>query len=321
VRGELARSSLVASTRLAAVSEHATPLTPQQLEPIDPGLAVGGVRLAVSDLARSVDFYERVLGLPVIARDHAVATLGAGGERAALTLEGLDEAAPVPVRSTGLFHVAWLHPTRAALADTVHRVAHARWPLEGASDHGVSEAIYLADPDGLGIEIYADRPRAQWQRTSDGGVHMFTSPLDVEDLLAQSARELVPAIAPGTRVGHVHLKVSSVPRSVAFYRDALGFSLRAEMPSAAFLAADDYHHHVGANSWQSAGAAPPPADSPGLRRVEFDLSDEHALTGLEATLSAAGGHPGFAREPISDRSRRLEVEDPDGHALAFLARG
>ena len=180
MRGELARSSLVASTRLAAVSEHATPLTPQQLEPIDPGLAVGGVRLAVSDLARSVDFYERILGLPVIARDHGVATLGAGGERAALTLEGLDEAAPVPVGSTGLFHVAWLHPTRAALADTVHRVAHARWPLEGASDHGVSEAIYLADPDGLGIEIYADRPRAQWQRTSDGGVHMFTSPLDVE---------------------------------------------------------------------------------------------------------------------------------------------
>ena len=169
--------------------------------------------------------------------------------------------------------MAWLHPTRAALADTVHRVAHARWPLEGASDHGVSEAIYLADPDGLGIEIYADRPRAQWQRTSDGGVHMFTSPLDVEDLLAQSARELVPAIAPGTRVGHVHLKVSSVPRSVAFYRDALGFSLRAEMPSAAFLAADAYHHHVGANTWESRGASPPPPGTAALRHATIVLPD------------------------------------------------
>ena len=296
------------------MSEQATPLTPQQLEPIDLGLAIGGVRLAVSDLARSVGFYERILGLPLIEHAGGVATLGAGGEHAALTLEGLAEAAPVPVRSTGLFHVAWLHPTRAALADTVHRIAHARWPLEGASDHGVSEAIYLADPDGLGIEIYADRPEAQWQRTSDGGVHMFTSPLDVEDLLAQSAHELSTEIAPATHVGHVHLKVSSVPRSVAFYRDALGFSLRAEMPSAAFLAADAYHHHVGANSWQSADAPRPPADAPGLRLVEFDLSGEHALTTLEGTLSAAGGHPGFAREP-----RRLEVADPDGHALAFHA--
>ena len=298
------------------MSEQATPLTPQELEPIDPGLAVGGVRLAVSDLASSVDFYERVLGLPLISRDDGVATLGARGARAALTLEGLPSAAPVPVRSTGLFHVAWLHPTRAALADTVHRIAHARWPLEGASDHGVSEAIYLADPDGLGIEIYADRPEEQWERTSDGDIRMFTSALDVENLLAQSARELSTEIASGTRVGHVHLKVSSVPRSVAFYRDALGFSLRAEMPSAAFLAADDYHHHVGANSWQSARAPRPPANTPGLRLVEFDLSNADALTALEGTLSAAAGHPAFAREP-----QRLSLDDPDGHALAFLARG
>jgi catechol 2,3-dioxygenase len=296
------------------VSEQATPVTAQQLEPIDPGLAVGGVRLAVSDLERSVDFYERVLGLRVIAREGASARLGADAERATLTLEGLSAAAPVRVGSTGLFHVAWLHPSRADLANTVHRIAHSRWQIDGAADHGVSEAIYLSDPDGLGIEIYADRPEAQWETLPDGSVRMVTTALDLDDLLAQSARELVPAIAPGTRVGHVHLKVSDVRRSIAFYRDALGFSLRAQMPSAAFLAADGYHHHIGANSWQSAGAPPAPANTPGLRLVEFDLSGEHALAALERSLERAGEGPAYEREP-----RRLSLADPDGHALAFLA--
>ena len=182
------------------MSEQATPLTPQQLEPIDPGLAIGGVRLAVSDLARSVGFYERILGLPLIEHAGGVATLGAGGEHAALTLEGLAEAAPVPVRSTGLFHVAWLHPTRAALADTVHRIAHARWPLEGASDHGVSEALYLTDPDGLGIELYVDRPRERWEMPVGGhGVKMATLPLDLENLLAQDHGGPAPTVAASAR--------------------------------------------------------------------------------------------------------------------------
>jgi catechol 2,3-dioxygenase len=296
------------------LSERATPVTAQQLEPVDPGLAVGGVRLAVSDLERSIGFYERVLGLRVVARERATARLGADAERATLTLEGLPAAAPVRVHSTGLFHVAWLHPTRADLANTVHRVAHSRWRIAGASDHGVSEAVYLSDPDGLGIEIYADRPEAQWETLPDGSVRMVTIALDLDDLLAQSARELVPVIAPGTRVGHVHLKVSDVPRAIAFYRDALGFSLRAQMPSAAFLAADGYHHHIGANSWQSAGAPPAPANTPGLRLVEFDLSDEHALAALERSLERAQDGPAYAREP-----RRLSLADPDGHPLAFLA--
>jgi catechol 2,3-dioxygenase len=294
------------------VSEQSSPATAQQLEPIDPGLAIGAVRLAVSDLSRSVDFYERILGLPVITREATVATLGAEGARPALTLEALTRAAPVPVRSTGLFHVAWLHPSRSALAETVHRIAHARWPLEGASDHGVSEAIYLADPDGLGIEIYADRPEEQWPAADDGSVDMITIPLDVQDLLEQSPRELSERIAPGTRVGHVHLKVSAVPRSVAFYRDVLGFSLRAEMPSAAFLAADRYHHHIGANSWQSAGAGPPPPHAPGVRLIEFDLSSADALVALERSITAAGADEAAIREHA-----RLSIADPDAHALVF----
>jgi catechol 2,3-dioxygenase len=302
------------------VSEQSSPAISQQLEPIDPGLAIGAVRLAVSDLARSVDFYERVLGLPAISREGAIATLGTDAARPALVLEQLPRTAPLPVRSTGLFHVAWLHPSRPALAETVHRIAHASWPLEGASDHGVSEAIYLADPDGLGIEIYADRPEEQWPVADDGSaVRMITVPLDVEDLLEQSSRELCEQIAPGTRIGHVHLKVSAVPRSVSFYRDVLGFSLRAEMPSAAFLAADGYHHHIGANSWQSAGAGPPPLDAPGVRLIEFALSSDDALTALERSLTAAGASEAAVRAG-AEQGARLSIADPDAHALAFTAR-
>jgi catechol 2,3-dioxygenase len=297
------------------VSEQAAQTVSEQLPPIDPGLQIGAVTLAVSDLAQSVDFYERILGLHVIERGNDVATLGADRERAALTLQALAGAAPLPVRSTGLFHVAWLHPTRSALADTVHRIAHEHWQIDGASDHGVSEAIYLSDPDGLGIEIYADRPRAQWESAGAGEVRMFTVPLDLHDLLAQSSHELMPQIAPATHIGHVHLKVSHVPRAVEFYRDTLGFSLRAEMPSAAFLAADRYHHHIGANSWQSAGAPRAPANAPGVRLVEFALTGGEELDALERRLEASTA----AASTFTRANGTLSVADADGHALAFAA--
>ena len=180
--------------------------------PIDPSLRIASVRLDVGDLARSTEFYERVLGLPLISREQDRALLGADAQRPALQLSAIDEPTLASPHSTGLFHVAWLHPSRAALADTVRRIAGARWPIDGASDHGVSEALYLSDPDGLGIEIYADRPREQWQRPADGrGVRMFTLPLDIDDLMAQSPGEPQATVAPGTSIGHVHLKVADVP--------------------------------------------------------------------------------------------------------------
>jgi len=226
---------------------------------IDPHLRIRAVELAVSDLARSADFYERVLGLPVIARDEHTAQLGPDREHPALVLSDIASPTPLAPGATGLYHVAWLHPSRARLAESVRRVAGARWPFEGASDHGVSEALYLSDPDGLGIELYADRPRERWQRPAGGhGVTMVTLPLDLDDLLAQFDDEPAPAVSPQTTVGHMHLKVADVPRAAAFYRDALGLEEQAQLPSAAFLAAGGYHHHVGLNSWQSRGAAPAP---------------------------------------------------------------
>jgi catechol 2,3-dioxygenase len=282
------------------------------MSPIDPALRIRSVALAVSDLPRSADFYERVLGLPLIGEEDHQALLGPDPDRPALVLSDLAAPTPLPPGATGLFHVAWLHPSRAALADTARRVAQSGWRFEGASDHGVSEALYLSDPDGLGIEIYADRPREQWERPASGhGVNMVTLPLDLEDLLAQSSSEPTVAMSPDTGVGHVHLKVSEVPRAGGFYRDALGFEEQAQLPSAAFLSAGGYHHHVGLNSWQSQGAAPAPDSAPGLRRIDFELGSSDALDALERTLELTS--EASAREDDGG----LSLRDPDGQLLTF----
>jgi catechol 2,3-dioxygenase len=270
----------------------AAPIDPPT--PIDPSLQIGAVRLAVGELSRSADFYEHVLGLPLIRREDERALLGPDPAHPALELSAIVDPTPLSPHSTGLFHVAWLHPSRAALAETVKRIARARWPIDGTSDHGVSEALYLSDPDGLGIEIYADRPRETWERPQDGhGVCMVTLPLDIEDLLARAPGELDTAsqtVAPGTGIGHVHLKVADVPRALAFYRDTLGMEEQAQLPSAAFLSAGGYHHHIGLNSWQSQSADPAPPSAPGLREIRF-------------TLDRDGGRPALV--------------DPDGNSLSF----
>lgn len=279
---------------------------------LDPGLRIGSVTLAVGDLPASTEFYQRVLGLPLITRSHEGARLGCDPKRPALVLVPIAHPAAASPHSSGLFHVAWLHASRAALAATVRRVAGAGWHIDGASDHGVSEALYLSDPDGLGIEIYADRPSESWERPPSGeGVRMVTLPLDVEDLLAQDTGPQLQ-IDPGTRIGHVHLKVSDVDRAEAFYRDALGFDEQARIPSAAFLSAGGYHHHVGLNSWHSAGAMRAPESAPGLRLVEFELPGEGAVAGLEQALRERAVGDAVAGEG------RLSLRDPDGQPLAFV---
>jgi catechol 2,3-dioxygenase len=285
--------------------------------PIDPSLRIGSVRLAVADLPRSVEFYERVLGLALLSRDQDGALLGVDPEDPALELTAIANPARVSPHDTGLFHVAWLHPSRTALAATVQRIVRGGWPIGGASDHGVSEALYVSDPDGLGIEIYADRPREQWPRTPDGrGVKMVTLPLDLDDLMAQAPAQAQTAIEPGTSVGHVHLKVSDVPRALTFYRDVLGLQEQAQLPAAAFLSAGGYHHHVGLNSWQSSGASAPPDSAPGLRNVGFELGGADALAALRSRLGDEADGP--IQSPPDDGL--LTVSDPDGQRLTFLVR-
>ena len=246
---------------------------------------LGPVHLTVTDLARSVDFYQDAIGLQVHGQDAGEARMGAGGEDLLVLHE--DAQARPAGRHAGLYHVAYLFDSREELAHAVLRLTATRTRIDGASDHGVSEAFYLPDPDGNGIELYADRPRADWpEGEGDERIGMFTAPLDVDDLLASvEGQELRRQAGPGLVVGHVHLHVGDLDRAMGFYGDVLGFDLMARYPGARFLGADGYHHHLGVNTWRGEGAPPAPAHSVGLRRWTLRVGD---LDQVRERLVAAG---------------------------------
>jgi catechol 2,3-dioxygenase len=280
-------------------------------EPIAPAAHMGAVHLTVSDLARSLEYYRESIGLDVLEDGDGRATLGAGTTRL-LELVEVPGAQPAPGR-TGLFHFALLLPDRRSLASWVAHAVRTRVRLAGASDHFVSEAIYLSDPDRHGIEIYADRPRALW----DGQVaeRMGTDPLDLDGLLGElddPQTDTFDRQPGGTTMGHVHLQVSQVPPAVAFYRDLLGFGLMAEYGGqAAFLSAGGYHHHVGANTWRSGGAGPPAPGSAALRRFEIVLPDAAERDRLVERLGAAG-------QAVEEHEDGPLARDPSGNAFTLL---
>jgi catechol 2,3-dioxygenase len=278
---------------------------------MDPRLRIRAVHLAVSSLETSVGFYRSVVGLELLSEGSEVAVLGTPAGKPLLHLTRLAEPAPAPPGSTGLFHAAILFPDRRALAAAAKRLTVAGARLTGASDHGVSEALYLRDPDDIGLELYADRPRDAWPATPAGGIDIFTAPLDLYDLLSTD-HEPGGAVPPGTTIGHVHLRVSDPDRSVRFYRDVLGLDLVAEVPLAAFLSAGGYHHHVGVNAWETAGGRPAPEHAPGLRLVEMELGDGEAIERLARRLKAAGV------EMVHDGDH-VALHDPDRIPLAFEA--
>jgi catechol 2,3-dioxygenase len=277
---------------------------------IDPGTALGTVRLTVSDLDRSRAFYERAIGLKATERDDGTLALGVDDDPALIEVRGDSAAVRLNRRAPGLYHLAMLVPTRTDLAFALARLAMARWPLDGASDHLVSEALYLSDPDGNGIEIYRDRPRAEWPR-ANGQLQMSTLPLDLDDVLgelraATGPQEQAPA---GTRIGHVHLQVSDLPAAEAFYHGVLGFDVTVRgYPGALFVSAGGYHHHIGLNTWHSAGATPAPAGSIGLRSFTAALPDSAGLDAVAARIKAAG-------VPQERRPDGILVRDPFQNAL------
>jgi catechol 2,3-dioxygenase len=249
-------------------------------------LRLGAVHLDVADLDRSVGYYQDVIGLRQHRRDDGVAALGAG-EEDLLVLHEVAGARP-PGHHAGLFHVALLFPSREELARAVQRLAVTRAPVEGASDHGVSEAIYLRDPDGNGIELYADRPRDAWPPPGgpDERVGMYTRALDLDDLLATVGdAEPVRHAGPGLRVGHLHLHVGDLGAAREFYVDRLGFEQMTTYPGALFLAAGGYHHHLGANTWRGEGIGPRPAGVVGLREWTIVLEPAD-LDAVRARLGA-----------------------------------
>jgi catechol 2,3-dioxygenase len=286
--------------------------------PIASATAIGTVRLTVIDLARSRTFYETALGLRAAETADGTLAFGAPGGPALLELAGDGAAPPLDRRATGLYHFAILVPTRRDLAAALLRLARARWPLSGASDHLVSEALYLDDPDGNGIEIYRDRPRPEWPRER-GALQMATLPLDLDALVSALAdgsgavAPIDPTVPLGTAIGHVHLQVAELAAAQEFYSEVLGFDATVRgYPGALFVSAGGYHHHIGLNTWHSAGSAPPPPGAVGLRWFDVLLPDQDALAEVTARLDAAG----LARRPLG---RGTFVRDPSGNGILLRA--
>jgi catechol 2,3-dioxygenase len=275
------------------------------------GTHIGNITLKVRNLDRSLGFYSQVLGFHLLARAGREATLSAGFDsRALVTLYELPGALLRPPGTSGLFHVAVLYPSREALGTALHMLMRQEYPVRGSSNHGVSEAIYITDPDRNGVELYADLPREQWRKTGRE-VEMVTEPLDVERLLEESPPVGEAPIPPHTTIGHIHLQVSHLEKSLAFYRDLLGFRVtQSNYPGALFLAAGAYHHHIGLNVWAGEGVPPPPPDSTGLRSFTVLIPGKKAFERLVAHLTASG----IEAFPEVSASSGLEysLPDPDG---------
>lgn len=286
---------------------------------IHPAAQIAHVELQAVDLANMVGFYGGLLGLQVIDVQGDRAWLSATGKTPALlTLVERKDARPHPSTSfaAGLYHTAFRFPDRGALATMLMRIVASGWPLQGASDHRVSEAIYLADPEGNGIELYRDRPREQWPRLQ-GSIEMGNLPLDLRKLLEEGDQEKAQAakVDQGTDIGHVHLQVSNLATAQAFYHDLLGLDIVMSMPTALFMSAGGYHHHLGANTWHSLNAPRRESDATGLKSYAFMIPGEANWLELYKRLRKSGqelqaiereGHPGVA------------LDDQDGIRIELL---
>jgi catechol 2,3-dioxygenase len=283
---------------------------------IAPETRMGPVELSVADLERSLDYWQRTVGLRLLERENGTASLGTDAELVSLTEE---PGAQPDLGHTGLFHVALLVPDRPSLARWLAHAAREGVQLTGLSDHAVSEAIYMRDPDYHGIEIYADRPRALWE--GEVGRLMTTLPIDVDDLLGElddPAAEPFEGLPEGTGVGHVHLRVADIPAAVDFYNRVLGFDVMAQAgPAAAFLSAGGYHHHVGANTWESRGASPAPPGFATLRHATIVVPDAAELDRVAGRVADEGQEP----EPHSARGSGggVLVRDPSQNTLLLTA--
>ena len=274
---------------------------------IDPGTRLGPVRLTVADLDRARAFYRRALGLRELEGGDGLVLLGPAPDRPLVEVAGAAAAPRRPRGSTGLFHLAILVPSRAELARSLRRVLDAGGSFTGASDHLVSEALYLDDPEGSGIEIYRDRPREDWTR-DEGGLRMATLPLDMEGVIREMPASPDAGMPEGTTMGHVHLQVRDIPEAEAFYSGVIGFDPTVRgYPGALFVSAGGYHHHVGLNTWGTAGAPAPPEGSRGLSRFEIVVPAAGEVARIEDRARAAGHEAGRAdggvllRDPSGNR--------------------
>jgi catechol 2,3-dioxygenase len=285
-------------------------IVPEATPPVlPPTLRLGAVHLTVTDLDLSIAFYRDAIGLRLHRRENSVAAMGVGEEDLLVMYE--EPEARRAGKHAGLYHYALLFPSREELAHAALRLAATRTRIQGASDHGTHEAIYLPDPDGNGIELAADRPRERWPRTMEyaGGPH----PLDLDDLLAVVAgEEPRDEAGPGLSIGHVHLHVGDLDRGLGFYRDVLGFESTALIPgAAAFVAAGGYHHHLGFNVWRGEGVPPAPQGRVGLRHWTVVLEDQEQIAAVDERVRVAG----IATE---EHERGFLVRDPWEISVLFV---
>lgn len=270
---------------------------------------LGAIRLRAADVGLLRDFYERAIGLRALPSSDGVVSLGSG-DGPLVELVSAPDAPTRPPGTTGLFHLALLVPNRVDLAHALRRVFDAGWHLSGASDHLVSEALYLSDPEGNGIELYRDRRREEWTQQGDE-IAMATLPLDLEGLLAEpGADEEAASMPDGTVLGHVHLQVAELGAASAFWVDAVGFDVTVSgYPGALFVSAGGYHHHVGLNTWAGAGAPPPPVGARGLDRFEVVVPDDASVVAVRDRLAAAA-----EEDPDG-----VTAGDPSGNAVLIRA--
>ncbi|MCW5876353.1 MAG: VOC family protein [Anaerolineales bacterium] len=286
---------------------------------IHPDTQIAHVELQVRDLDNMLAFYNGLMGFHLLEQGEGRARLSAAeGGQALLTLvhNPAAELQPSSTYGVGLYHTAFLFPGRGPLATTLLRVAAGGWPLQGASDHQVSEAIYFADPEGNGIEIYRDRPRADWPRLQDS-IQMGNLPLDLNKLVEEADREAAETgrIDPQTVIGHIHLQVSDTAAAQAFYGDLLGFEVMMAMPTALFMAAGGYHHHLGANIWHSRGAPLREAGKTGLLSYGYQVPDLAGWDALVQRLEAGGQ----TLQPIErDGVNGVVLQDQDGIRVELL---
>ena len=291
---------------MSAVDERASLVRSRLIDRIE------RVDLRVRDVAAALAFYRDVVGLEVREQTAERAVLAAPGGPAFLTLDSAGVTRPADPRATGLFHIAIRFPTRASLGDALARLGASAMSV-GAGDHGVSEALYVDDPDGNGVELYWDRPAGEWPSPVPGAlVPMVTLPVDLQGLVAAGRGEAAVGddAASGTDMGHVHLQVSDVDATARFYTQEIGLDLTARMGGeAAFLSSNGYHHHLGANTWRSRGGAPAPRERAGLERIVF-AADRDRVEDLRLRLSEHG-------RTVSGDEGSVVVHDPDGIELVF----
>ncbi|MEK5037742.1 VOC family protein [Sporosarcina sp. FSL K6-3457] len=272
---------------------------------------VGAVHLGVSDLERAVEFYQHMIGFDILTQEANKVTLTADGITPLLLLEEVNDSVERPPGTTGLYHFAILFPDRSSLANALLHLAENEYPMQGAANHQYSDALYLADPDNNGIELYVDYPSEKWERDADGGYVGGSYPIDVEGLVNE-ANPPWTGLPDRTRIGHMHLQVAELELVEQFYVDGLGFTITSKDNGSLFISKDNYHHHIALNTWSGNGLPAPPENSRGLKQFTIFFTQQEMdeaqtqLKRLDIPFDASNG--------------TLSVVDPSGNAIEIRMR-